>query len=456
LASAIVAIIAIGGTTRAQTGPVPSYRVFLRTGDALPSHGEPVLVEDRLIFHLQVGTADTVQWTELVTLPADSVDRERTAAYTMAVRAAQYAATRGDAEYAAMTVEVSRALEQLAGVQDAARRLALAREARRRLVQWSDDHYGYRAEDIRQLAGLFDEVIDELRVAAGEPVTFDLVSGVGGGVWVRAPSSPREPLLPPPTLQASIALALAAADAVDVGVERVAVLRAAAATAAVSGAPAEITRMVTARLLRETRISADYDQLARRLLVRAQAARRRGSPSAVEQLQAELVREDQRLGRRRPVEVAAVKIQLSAAAEAAAEVRRALDEYERRRPALQAYARRVRPVLNRLSELESLLDDLREMRTVAPTRAQSGEEALTDLITRLERADPPGALAAVHASLESALLMGREACARRRQMQAGNRLAASRAAAAAAGGALLLSRQARADLAEALRPPAVQ
>ena len=85
-------------------------------------------------------------------------------------------------------------------------------------MTWSEEHYRYRAADIRELSALFDEVIAELRVAAGDTqLTLDLRSGPVDPVYDR--------VVAPPGLRESIALALAAARATDVAEDRVAVLR---------------------------------------------------------------------------------------------------------------------------------------------------------------------------------------------------------------------------------------
>src|SRR5689334_2954903 len=87
--------------------PGPVYRVFLVTGEALPSYGEPAPVDDRMIFTLVAGAQAGTPALQLISLPAAKVDLERTARYTEAMRAAQYAATRGEAEYAAISAEVA-------------------------------------------------------------------------------------------------------------------------------------------------------------------------------------------------------------------------------------------------------------------------------------------------------------------------------------------------------------
>jgi hypothetical protein len=155
-----------------------TYRIFLRDGDALPSLGDYAVVADRVVFTLPLGAPGTHQELQLMSLPVELVDMERTARYAHAVRASRYAATRGEADYLAMTDEVARALNELRDLDDPATRLALAEEARRRLLAWSGENYAYRAADIQELAGLFEQVIAELRAAAGESsFALDLSTG---------------------------------------------------------------------------------------------------------------------------------------------------------------------------------------------------------------------------------------------------------------------------------------
>jgi hypothetical protein len=120
-------------------------RVFLKTGQTLPSFGETTQVADRLVFTLVIGDLGNSPQYQLVSLPVALVDVEKTSRYGETVRAARYAATRGETDYAAMTADVSRALEDLAKTQDPKARLAIAERARQRLVEWSKGSYGYRA-----------------------------------------------------------------------------------------------------------------------------------------------------------------------------------------------------------------------------------------------------------------------------------------------------------------------
>ena len=59
-------------------------------------------------------------------------------------------------------------LNQIAFTEDPAARVALADRARRLLADWPARNYGYRANDVAELANMLDEVVSELRVAAGQ------------------------------------------------------------------------------------------------------------------------------------------------------------------------------------------------------------------------------------------------------------------------------------------------
>ena len=104
------------------------FRVFLKTGDALPSYGEAAIAGDRVVFTLIVGTAPQAQ--------RDAVDQfaGRRASiwtapngYANALRAAHYAATRGEVDFAAMTQEVQRAIAEVTSVSDPKKRLGTGR-----------------------------------------------------------------------------------------------------------------------------------------------------------------------------------------------------------------------------------------------------------------------------------------------------------------------------------------
>jgi hypothetical protein len=378
-----------------------------------------------------------------VSLPLAAVDVERTARYSEAVRAAQYAATRAEGDYAAMSHEVARALAELEKIDNADQRRALAELARRRLLDWSRAHYAYRAPDIQELAGLFDDVANT-RVGPGErALTLNLVAG---------PAIPvREPLQPAPDLRTSIELALAAATALDIPEERASVLRAAAAAA--GDAAPELAAIIAARLEAEAASAAAYAALAESLRARAGAARRRGDVAAVDRLRRELANRDRELGYRRPDVVEAMQLELTAALERARAHRLALDHYAYVKPALLAYERRIRPALTGLSQHEALLEAIREMRSVGFAELDRAIRRLKALEHVVLSASPPEDMTSVHATLASALQMAREACERRRLAVITNKTQTARDASSAAAGAMLLAGAVRADLVAGLFPP---
>ena len=170
------------------------YRLFLMDGTTLISYGEFSRVADRVVFSIPLGATEEAPALELVSIPEASVDWDRTDRYSEAVRAKRYAETQGENDFAGLSNRVAEALNQIALTGDPARRLAMAVEARGNLARWPAQNFGYRATDVAQLVGLLDEVISELRVAAGQ-TSFDLslVANV-------TPTAPAE-LLPAPSFR---------------------------------------------------------------------------------------------------------------------------------------------------------------------------------------------------------------------------------------------------------------
>ena len=149
----------------------------------------------------------------LATVPASQVDWERTERYALALRAQSYAVTRGEADFARLSDEVARTLNAIASMKDPAERLAHAETARRTLSSWPGAHFGYRAVEVREILGMLDEVIIDLRSAAGLP-------GTSLALIAPPPVLPDEPLLPPPTDAEIAEQLLTAADLAATPAER--------------------------------------------------------------------------------------------------------------------------------------------------------------------------------------------------------------------------------------------
>ncbi len=183
-------MVAVGAA--AGEPPAPLYRLFLTDGTSVAAYGEWVRVGDRVVFTVAVGDAAHAVM-HLASLPAERVDWPATERYRDGLRAASYAATRGDTDFAELADIVARLLSDASLAADPVRKLALADEARRRLVEWPAAHYGYRADEVRQILVLVDEVVSGLR-AARDPKTRASMRGPSssaksGWVWGSSGSS---------------------------------------------------------------------------------------------------------------------------------------------------------------------------------------------------------------------------------------------------------------------------
>ena len=98
-------------------------------------------------------------------------------------------------------------------------RLRTAERARQKLADWPASHYGYRNAEVRDALAVLDEVIAQLRVAAGI-TSFDL------SLSANAPlAQPPPPPLPPPSDAELVEQFVAAASIADTPVERIGLLR---------------------------------------------------------------------------------------------------------------------------------------------------------------------------------------------------------------------------------------
>lgn len=446
--SCALAVVGLAGWVTAQTvEPGSTFRVFLKGGDPLPSYGEAAIVGDRVIFTLLVGgETDIRRRYQLVDLPTDEVDLDRTVAYANALRGAHYAATRGEAEYAEMAAAISRALDTLPSIADPVERLQAGELAHERMREWSRRSYGYRAEDVEALEDLFGVVLAELRSDAGmTQLSIELSSGSD----LRS----AEPLRAPPDTGESIRLALAAASAADTGSERLAILGAAESVLVESALEPGLLLEVRERLEAERAAEAGYAALSRELTEAADQGLRRGDPQAVARLMRVLEARDRELGQVRRRLVRALRRQLDVKLEATEAYRAALDHYAKVRPVLLGYERRVRPALSTLDGLRPILEALRELRFTSYDRLATAGARLDEAQLTLESVDPPGDVLDVHATFVSAVHLAREAVARRREAAATASAATDRNAASAAAGALMLVGQARSDLVARLFPP---
>ena len=217
-ALAVSVLVGVAAIAAAADVPPPIYRVFLKDGTALSAFGEWARVGDHVVFSVPIGEGPEAP-LHLASLPADRVDWPATEQYRDGLRAAQYAATRGDQEFAELSDQVAQLLNDAAKAPDVAVRLAKVEDARRRLAEWPSSHFAYRSDEVRQVLTLVDEVLSDLRASRGDTsFDLDLVA------WAVPPPAPQP--LPPPTLRDAVSQALRLAQMTDSPVERVSLLRA--------------------------------------------------------------------------------------------------------------------------------------------------------------------------------------------------------------------------------------
>jgi hypothetical protein len=435
------------------------FRIFLKDGTALASFGEFARVGERVIFSLPLGGHD-----QLATVASNEVDWERTDRYTDAVRAAHYASTRGETDYAAMSTHVAGLLTEIAKRPDSpSEQLRLAGEARRLLVDWPRDHFGYKADEVRQTLGVLDEVIAGLRARGGSGSSFDL-SLVAG-----AATPPPVALIDPPSLQESIAQALRLAMLAESPAERISLLRSveaalddaapgtAAGSAGTSALP-ESWKVLTRTRVRdaladEMRTDGAYAALVTSTLASADKKVANADVHGLSDLREDLRRRDERLGHKRPEQMQALLATLDKRLDAARRLRLARDQWTVQVELVRAYEKAVKPSMKTLASQTSMLNDIRAL-------AGPSMRALTRVETRLESQAAalkviaaPGNLQAAHTSLISAWQMAHAAVQQRKRAVAENNMALAWNASAAASGALMLLDQARAELARLLKAP---
>jgi hypothetical protein len=428
----------------------PLYRVILTDGTALVSFGEFTRVGDRVVFSMPLDSprGDRLQ---LVNLPASTVNWESTEQYAAATRYAQYVATRAEADFAVLTGEVARALNEISLAKDPARRLLIAEQTRRIVNAWPMEHYGYRSADVNDMLSLLDGTISDLRGATGvRRFDFSLVATI---------EPPSMPLLPDPTPSQAIDQVILAARLSDVPVERMTLLRSALSTIEeqqktlprswVRQTRASVQKMLDAEVEAERR----YAELSRATVSKAMSAAAKGDVRGVEQVVSKLQVQDRALGQKRPDQVAGLLAMLQERLDAARRLRLMRDQWARKVDGIRAYRSAIAAPIDRLVKLRSALDDVKAL-------AGPDIDALPDLAQRFERIArqlvgilPPADMESAHATLRSAAELGQQAMRTRERAAMKADVAAAWDASSAAAGSIMMLAQARRQIEDLSRPP---
>lgn len=428
------------------------YRVFLEDGSTVVSYGEFARVGDQLVFSLPLGDVMREPRLHLVSLPSSSVDWEKTERYADTARFTHYLETRAESDYALMTSSVARALNEIALTESQDERLAIAERARVTLVEFPRQNYGYRSGDIRQMVGMLDQVIAELKAAAGDGAfTLSFVA--------MADPPPMVPLLPPPTLLDSIQQALSIAGRTRAPGERLSLLRTAVGLIDdhAPSLPPEIGTTVRARLAadidREVGIERSYELLSRTLMARADSRAAAADVRGVEVVLRDAHRRDEALGRQRPDTVRALVTLIEARLADARRLRLARDQWKVREATYRRYEGSVRRTLEALDRVRPLLDEIKALAGPSPELLVDLHRRVSQAVESSTRVVPPAELQVVHRELESALRFAQHASELRRMAVLKADMRAAWDASSAAAAALLMHTRAQDDLRRALAPP---
>jgi len=409
------------------------YRVFLLDGAAVVSYGEFARVADRVVLSIPVGELKDPPTLELVSIPQSAVDWERTERYSESVRARRFGETRGETEFALLSVRVVEALNMISRTGDPARRLGMAQEARQNLVRWPAENFGYRAEEVSQLTAMLDEVIAELRVAAGETNRVSLVAST------RAPT---EGLLPAPDLRGTLEGAMAVAGITTDPDQRMSLLR--AIRAALQGAPrrADWAAALSARAADdfegELRTEKAYTLLSGSSLASANVRAARGDLRGVQEIVEGVLKADDRLGRKRPQQTSALLGALEWRLGEAARVRLERDAWAVRVAAFNAYRRGIERAVQELRDSKKWLTEIRERSGPSPLVFRRMEQRLVMGRQMLGGISPPPELEGAHGLYRAAFQMASRAAASRRNAVSSNDTQLAWDAASAAAGAVML------------------
>jgi hypothetical protein len=428
------------------------FRLFLSDGTALVSYGEFARVNDRVVFSMPVGGTGAEPRLHVVTIPASVVDWTRTERYSASARYQHYATTRGEEDFARLSGDVARVLNEIALTTDPARALQIAEQARKTMADWPEAHYGYRQRDVREIVSLLDEAISDLRAAANVGA-FDLslVASVADVELV--------PLLDMPPPREIMLQLITVARLAERSAERVSLLQAALAmvndrAAGLGREEASTLRDTIALQIRdEIEVDNRYARLSRRMLADASRAAARARVRDVEAILARVAREDARLGGRRPEVVEALNASVQSKLDAARRLRLLRDQWALRRGVYRRYERSIGSELMQLVKAQPALDAIKRLEGPRLGTLASLVSRLSGGAERLKRLDPPEEMRSVHDLLVSAWHFAENAIKTRQGAIASGNLDTAWEASSSAAGALMLLSRAQGEIRTLLEPP---
>lgn len=452
----VIAFCAVGIPTSIaaqQSNDATLFRIFLINGTSLVSYGEYARVFDEIVFSMPVGES-TPRRLHVITLPVSSVDWNRTESYAASARYQRYAATRGEADFAALSAEVAAMLNEAAAATEPERAKEIANEARRLLLAWPANHFGYRQNDIADIIALIDEAMS----GRGTPLTDD-DGTVQLSLVSLAPPITIEPVLGNLSSREQVARLVTIAGLTSRSADRIRLLRAALEVLEEPSSTIDrddarsARRSIESQLRDEVAIDERYDDLAKRLTTSARRAASNARVANVERAIKSLDGEDAKLGARRPEMISALRAELQAQLEAARELRLRRDQWQVRQQVYRAYVESISVQVLQLVKAKPSLDDIRRLAGPPVERLMSLRSTLGSGADRLDRVAVPEQLRTAHDLLLNAWRMAESAVDTRRTAVVSGSMESAQQASTAAAGALLLFDKAQAELRSALEPP---
>jgi hypothetical protein len=294
-------------------------------------------------------------------------------------------------------------------------------------------------------------VIAETRAAAGiKNADLSLVANLA--------VPPSVPLMPAPSLRDTVEQALRAAVLAPDATERTSLLRGidhvlADAGKAGAGWVAAVRPRVTGALAVEERAARGYDALTRESLQTAGRYAQAADVTGVERVMRRALSEDDRLGQRRPQEMASLLAMIDGKLDAARRLRLARDSWTARLDQWRRYNAALAEPLAIMWLSRNELDQIRRLAGPSPASLGRLSARLQKALTLVTAVVPPGEGAEAHGLLKTAVQLGSRAAASRQHAVLSRDMPKAWEASSAAAGALMLFDRASEDMKALQTPP---
>jgi len=431
---------------------VPLFRLFLLEGRSLVSVGEFARVGQQVVFLIPSTTTTENPPLQLVSIPADGVDWSRTDAYREAVRAQRYLTTQAEGDYEFLISQLRGALNDVLATADTAGRLAIVERARATLIEWASGHFGYKNDEVREMLGILDEVVADLRAATGASTfRLSLVAGLPA-------LKPLAPLLPAPRAKEAIEHMLTIARLTGSAAERISLLTLAASALDREAAALPVewhqqTReAVRIAIAQEMRIDRAYQDLYARIVRLAEQRAANADVHGVASLLSRILVLDAAMGSARPEAINALVADVRAQLDAARRLRLARDHWEVRLSFIRTCVAAIDGELQRFSTLRQPLEEIKALSGPSPATLAAVRRMAHQVLSVTTGVPAEECLTAERLMATAVGLADRAAVMRGEAVRAGD-LSGTWNASSAAAGALLLAARAEGEARAQLRPP---